>query len=134
MCEGYGTDGVPPPIAELQSLIHDWLEANQHNTPFNDNRPGRDWIMNFLKRHGLTLKKGGMMQLARKSVTSDPFVIYGFYDLLEKVINDLGLADKPECIYNMDETGFPTDPSKAKTIGTKGVKTVRITHGATGKI
>lgn len=122
--------GMPPPIAELQSLIHDWLEANQHNTPFNDNRPGRDWIMNFLIRHGLTLKKGGMMQLARKSVTSDPFVIYGFYDLLEKVINDLGLADKPECIYNMDETGFPTDPSKAKTIGTKGVKTVRITHGA----
>ena len=70
------------------------------------------------------------MQLARKSVTSDPFVVYGFYDQLGKLINKMGLADKPSSIYNMNETGFPTDPSKAKTIGTKGAKTVRITHGA----
>ena len=72
------------------------------------------------------------MQLARKSVTSDPFVVYGFYDQLGKLINKMGLADKPSSTYNMDVTGFPTDPSKAKTIGTKGpsVQTVRITHGA----
>lgn len=70
------------------------------------------------------------MQLARKSVTSDPFVVYGFYDKLGKLFDEMGLADKPSSIFNMDETGFPTDPSKAKTIGTKGVKTVRITHGA----
>ena len=70
------------------------------------------------------------MQLARKSVTSDPFVVHGFYDLLEKIIEDKGLADKPGAIYNMDETGFPTDSSKAKAIETVGEKTVRITHGS----
>ncbi|KAK8372578.1 hypothetical protein O3P69_016275 [Scylla paramamosain] len=70
------------------------------------------------------------MQLARKSVTSDPFVIYGFYDMLEKEMDRLNIKDRPECIYNLDETGFPMDPSKSKTIGSKGEKTVRLTHGA----
>ena len=37
--------------------------------------------MTLLHRlHNLALKKEGLMQLARKSVTSDPFVIYGFYE------------------------------------------------------
>ncbi|KAK8371956.1 hypothetical protein O3P69_016299 [Scylla paramamosain] len=62
------------------------------------------------------------MQLARKSVTSDPFVIYGFYDMLEKEMDRLNIKDRPECIYNLDETGFPMDPSKSKTIGSKGEK------------
>ncbi|XP_018020256.1 uncharacterized protein LOC108676651 [Hyalella azteca] len=122
--------GMSPPITELQNILQDWLVANQYVTSFKDNRPGLDWVYSFLKRHGLCLKKGGQMQLARKTVTSDPFIIYGFYDLLEKVINDLGIANRPQCIYNLDETCFPTDPSKTKTIGTKGVKTVRVTHGS----
>ena len=122
--------GMPPPIAELRDLVHDFLEVNEFSTPFPDYRPGRDWVRSFLNRHGLSLKKGVMMQLARKSVTSDPFVVYGFYDMLQKIIDDKGLADKPSAIYNMDETGFPTDPSKARTIGTVGEKTVRLTHGS----
>ena len=63
-----------------------------------------------------------MMQIARKSVTADPFIVYGFYDMLGKIIDEKGLADKPEAFYNLDETGFPTDPSKSKTVGTKGKK------------
>jgi hypothetical protein len=122
--------GLGPTIAEFQGIIQDYLVANEIDTRFKDNRPGRDWVTSFLKRHMLTLKKGGMMQMARKSVTSDPFVIYGYYDLLEKEIDRLQIRDRLECIYNLDETGFPTDPSKAKTIGTTGVKTVRLTHGA----
>lgn len=121
--------GMPPPIRELQELMHDYIVANEFVTPFTNNKPGPDWIRCFLKRHGLTLKKGGMMQLARKTVTADPFVVYGFYDKLEKIISEKGLENRPEAIYNMDESGFPTDPSKFKTVGTKGEKTVRVTHG-----
>ncbi|XP_037794933.1 uncharacterized protein LOC119590332 [Penaeus monodon] len=113
-----------------RDIVHDYLIANEISTPFKDNRPGRDWVNSFLLRHNMTLKKGGQMQLARKSVTSDPFVIYGFYDMLEKEMDRLNIKDRPECIYNLDETGFPMDPSKSKTIGSKGEKTVRLTHGA----
>ncbi|XP_066946101.1 uncharacterized protein [Macrobrachium rosenbergii] len=78
----------------------------------------------------MTLKTGGMMQLAKKSVTSDPFVIYGFYDLLKDEMERLEISDRPECIWNLDETGFPLDPSKTKTVGRKGTKTVRVTSGS----
>ena len=46
-----------------------------------------------------------MMQLARKSVTSNPFVEYGFYDTPEAIIADKRLAEGPEYIFNTDESG-----------------------------
>ncbi|KAK8394586.1 hypothetical protein O3P69_006619 [Scylla paramamosain] len=60
------------------------------------------------------------MQLARKSVTSDPFVIYGFYDMLEKEMDRLNIKDRPECIYNLDETGVPNGPIKVQDNWVKG--------------
>lgn len=122
--------GFGPTIQELQSIVKDYVEANDIATPFKDGLPGYDWTVGFMKRHNLSLKRGGLMQLARKNVTSDPFVIYGFYALLEAEIKRLGIEDRPECIWNCDETGFPMDPSKFKTIGEKGKKSIRVTCGA----
>ena len=124
------TMGMGPTVREFQEIVCEYITANEIVTPFTDNRPGLDWVSNFLRRHNLALKKGGQMQLARRASTGDPFVIFGYYDKLAEVIRNLGIEDRPECIYNLDETGFPTDPSKRKTIGTKCVKTVRLTHGA----
>ena len=70
------------------------------------------------------------MQLTRKNVTSDPFVIYEFYETLAKEVEHLGIADKPEAFYNCDESGFPVDPSKCKYIGPIGKKPIQVTHGA----
>ena len=89
-------------------------------TRFKDNMPGPDWVRSFLKRHKLSLKKGGQMQLARKNVTSDPFVIYRLYEVLRKEAERLGIMEKPECLYNCDESGFPHDPSKCKYVGPIG--------------
>ena len=38
--------------------------------------------------------------------------------------------DKPQCVWNFDETSFPQDHTKKKAIGTRGTKTVRVTCGA----
>ena len=122
--------GMGPTLRELQEIVCEYIQANEMATPFTDNRPGQDWVSKFLHRHNLTLKKGGQMQLARKALTSEPFVIFGFYDELEEEMRNLGIEGRSECIYNLDETGFPTDPSKRKTIGTKGAKTIKLTHGA----
>lgn len=69
------------------------------------------------------------MQLARKNVISDPFVIYGFYSLLEAEVKRLEIEDGLECFWNCDKTGFPMDLSKFKTIGEKGKKS-SVTCGA----
>ena len=122
--------GLGPTLLEFREIVKDFLLANGLETVFNDGMPGYDWATAFMRRHNMTLKTGGMMQLARKSVTSDPFVIYGFYDILRQEMARLEIMERPECIWNLDETGFPLDPSKAKTIGTKGAKTVRVTSGS----
>ena len=70
------------------------------------------------------------MQYARKSVTSDPFVVYNFYDMLTNLMTELDLFDKPAHIYNCDETAFPLDPTQTNLIGSKGLKTIRVTAGA----
>ena len=74
------------------------MNVNDIATPFTDGMPGYEWTVKFTDRHNLALKKGGLMQLARKSVTSDPFVIYGFYELLEAEIKRLRLENRPKCI------------------------------------
>ena len=62
------------------------------------------------------------MQLARKNVTYDPFVMYEFYETLAKEVEHLGISDNPEAFYNCDESGFPADPSKCKYTGPIGKK------------
>ena len=53
---------------------------------FKDGKPGYTWLRGFLKRNKLTLKKAEMISSARMSNTSNAFIIYDFYDQLERVI------------------------------------------------
>lgn len=62
-------------------IIENKIEVRQ----FKDNRPGMKWMKNFMKRNKLSHKKAEMISVARKSNTSNPFLIYDFYDQLEKV-------------------------------------------------
>ena len=102
----------------------------RYQTRFKDNCPGYDWTHSFLKQHKLSFKKGGQMQLSRKNVTSDLFVIYEFYETLAKEVERLRICDKPEAFYNCDESRFPVDPSKCNYIDPIGKKTIQVTHGA----
>ena len=55
-------------------------------------------------------KKRGQMQLAKRNLTSDPFVVYGYYEMLKKEVDRLGVQVRPECFYNCNESGFPQRP------------------------
>ncbi|CAF4349788.1 unnamed protein product, partial [Rotaria magnacalcarata] len=70
------------------------------------------------------------MNIARKRVTSDPFVINDFYEKLKSEAKRLNIMGRPECFWNTDKTSFPTDPSLVKAIGTIGVRSVRVTAGS----
>ena len=60
---------------------------------FSNNRPGYKWIKNFLKHNRLTLKKAEMISTARMVNTSNPFIIYDFYDTLEWASTSLSLSE-----------------------------------------
>lgn len=113
---------------EVLEVVGRYVTEKKMKTPFKNNVPGEDWFLGFKKRHRLSLKKPQSLEFARKKAT-DPFVIQNYFDLLEQTLIDLGLHDKPQQIYNIDETNFCLDPSKSKVVGQKNVPSARITSG-----
>ncbi|XP_066940011.1 uncharacterized protein [Macrobrachium rosenbergii] len=101
--------GLGPTLLEFRHIVKDYLLANGIETLFKDSLPGYEWAKSFMHRHNMTLKTGGMMQLARKSVTSDPFVIYGA-DVDKRLFDPSTIAQEgsPGCSHWLDVQG-PTD-------------------------
>jgi hypothetical protein len=110
--------GFPLTKKMVINTVQEFIES--HNpvmqTPFLNNRPGHDWFVNFCRRNDLKLKNCEQLQANRQQNTSDPFIIYQFYDLLESKMDELQLENKPENIWNLDESGFCHDPSKCKAL------------------
>ena len=87
--------GFGPTLTELCVIVQDYVQLKQLKTRFVNDYPGYDWTISFLKQHKLNLKKGGQMQLARKNVISDPFVVYSYYEMLKKEVERLGIQGRP---------------------------------------
>lgn len=117
---------------EVCDVVQEYVLANNLRTTFAGGRPGKDWVHNFMTREVLSAKKPELLEAVRRQATSDPFIIYGFYELLWKCVKDLDLADKPKNLWNLDETSVCSDPSRGKVVGEKG-KSVHRTVQGTGK-
>ncbi|CAK1603400.1 unnamed protein product [Parnassius mnemosyne] len=76
---------------EVIELVGQYVVKNNIKTPFKDGIPGEDWFIAFKNRHGLSVKKPQAVEHARRTACR-PAVIYGYFDLLEKTINELGLT------------------------------------------
>lgn len=109
---------------EVLEMVGDYVNKNKLITPFKNGIPGKDWFLAFKERHGLSLKKPQGVEHARKKAI-DPFIVYPYYDLLEKTVCDLNIEDNPSAIWNLDETSFSKDPAKTKVVGLKGHAAIR---------
>ena len=70
----------------FQELVKQYVCINQIDaTQFQDGHPGITWLKSFMTHNKLTHKKAEMISSARKANTSNPFIIYDFYDQLEQV-------------------------------------------------
>jgi hypothetical protein len=87
---------------------------------FKQKSPGDEWIRSFLHRYHLSLLIPNTLERKRKDASSDPFLIYEYYDLLERELDRLEIRNKPENIWNVDESSFFTDPSRGRVVGEKG--------------
>lgn len=120
--------GYPCSKDELLQLIQNYVLENKIKTRFKDGKPGHDWYIGFMARHPrLSLKKPEHLQKSRKTARN-PDVVYDFYDKLENIVSTYNVL--PSFIYNADESGFSSDPSKIRAIGTKGEALSRISGGS----
>ena len=74
------------------------------------------WWDNFCRRHpNLTLRVGAPLSKAR-AMAADPGSLREYFDVLEDTLTKNNLMDKPNLIFNMDESGFPLSPKAIKGI------------------
>lgn len=126
--------GFPPLRDDLAVYVQEWAKRDLRNRKVkaweaNDHRPGKRWVKSFLKRNKLVLKRSSPMERKRKTAISDPFLIFEFYDNLELLLDQLDLKDKPERVFNTDETCFWHDPDKVVVVGVRGEANERIRAG-----
>ena len=97
----------------------EYVKANDVKNVFTDGIPGEDWYLGFMKRHPrLSLKKPELLQASRKTNTA-PEVVYDFYEKMQTLYQekDLLSPNKAAFVFNTDETGFRSDPSRLRGIG-----------------
>ena len=102
---------LAPSVDEIKSLVQDYVTANKIKTPFKDGRPGKDWVYAFMKRQKLNTK-------GRKAATFNPFIVYDFYDVIDKIIKKNNLTE--DQLWNCCKSGLPTNPSKCEVVAPVG--------------
>ena len=113
---------------EIRIIVGEYINTNNVMSPFKDGIPGRQWLERFFKSNKLTLKKATMISRERKYFTSNPFLVFDFYEQLSTIIDSNNL--QPNQIWNMDETGFPLDPKKQMSVAPKGKRAYKTTQGS----
>ena len=102
-------------------------DKNGRLNPFTDNLPGRDWWHSFLKHH----PKLSMCTHRAKSCT--PSGINKLYSDFEQFLLLHNLIDKPNQIWNCDESGFLCQKS-GKVLTKLGATTVCQASSGKGQI
>ena len=112
------------------TLVQRVVESKGLNVKVSDG-----WWKSFMKRHGtLTLRAAEPLSYAR-AVCSQPEILNHYYDLLQQTLIEHDLTDKPNQIFNLDESGMPLDPCPPKVITQKGIKhSASITTGDKAQI
>ena len=95
----------------------------RRKSPFLKERPGRDWIVLFERRHKkrLTKRKPELLTTVRaKSLTREN--VSKFYKMYEDVLKQHNLFDKPWVLFNVDEIGLTADKTNHMVYVGKDVK------------
>ena len=62
------------------------------------------------------------MYAKARAEATDPAMLTRYFDLLEEVLTENDLLDRPCQIFNMDESGMPLDPPHVKVVAERGVR------------
>lgn len=85
---------------------------------------GQDWFHRFMERNKeLTIRKPEGLSRARIDGMKREKVAE-FFKTLETVVDKTNLRGRPECVYNVDETGIPLNNRPPNIIAQKGAKDV----------
>ncbi|KAI4468075.1 hypothetical protein MML48_2g00019108 [Holotrichia oblita] len=84
---------------------------------FKDNRPGRDWVRNFLKRNSV-LSHRNSQNIKRCRADLQPEIIIDYFEHLRTTVEGVPRAN----IVNFDETNITDDPGRQQVFVFKKAK------------
>ena len=103
-------------FAELNGIEHSFNSASQ--------KAGYDWWYGFKKRHPtLAVRKAESLSTAR-AIGMNRTQVHKYFELLQSTVNDYELHDKPDLIFNADETGLTLCHQPGQIVSAKGKRNV----------
>ena len=142
--------GIPMNKSQLLAMVQQFCVSVGRNTPFTGGVPGRRWLRSFEKRHRQTLRKRNAEYISYKRAQgmSKANITQYFNMLGELYAQHPEWEDRPQLIFNLDETCLQCDKTNGKVFtnvsrknaykivsgGTKKSFTLLVCCNAAGKI
>ncbi|CAF1272071.1 unnamed protein product [Rotaria sp. Silwood1] len=100
---------------------------------FKNGEPTRDWYYGFIARwkDKLKIMNSSKIEKVRADVTMS--TIDDWFAKLHSVLSKLDLFNKPQQLFNCDESGFRDDPGKKKVVVSRQTKFANKIHTGSGK-
>lgn len=104
-------------MCKFLDFVQSVVKKENRQTPFRDGRPGKKWYYSFMNRnsHIISSRIETPLELKRSKVTKEK--IDTWYNSFRDFLCSKDLIDKPNRIWNADETGFNMSNNKCKVIG-----------------
>ena len=117
--QGKARLGFPMHSDEVKIAVKKCLDEAERESTFKDNKPGDKWLQLFLKRHPeIKKKQTELISRSRASVTERKLREW-FSEVHNYLIeNDLlSVLERPESIFNGDETSVLLGPKSGRLLG-----------------
>ena len=112
--------------AKLRNLAFDFLEKLGVNHRFNKTKKiaGWDWMYSFLRRHPkIVIRKEENLSINR-ALGMNKKNVQTFFGILESKLSELNMLNKPDRIFNADESGLQMNTRGRHVFCEKGKKNI----------
>lgn len=119
--------GFPITKRQLMYKVGRVVKSMKFKTQFK-NMPSTEFWRSLKKRHPELTIRAPEACASNRMTAMKPEVVGSYFHCLKETTTRLGIGDKPDVIWNLDETGFQFTHKPSKVIAQRGTKTL---HGRT---
>ena len=110
---------------DVKDMVKTILDARGAKTVLRDNRPGKDWMQAFFKRHPEVVERMGQALCRERAVVTKESLAEWFQQMKQYLdAMDPSLLTSPDRIFSADESGFSVYPKTKKISSRTGAKHV----------
>jgi len=100
--------GYPITSKILRMCVFTYCEKNNIPNPFvkETEMAGSTWVEGFLRCNPITASRKAQNLNPGRAQKFKCFIVNDYFEKLKITMEELGIMNKPECIYNVNEKGY----------------------------